>query len=78
MFGKRSMMKRAGLVRDVEQHIIRAALFHLAVDGARHDVARRERFQRMIFVHELTPVVVLSTPPSPRTASLMRNDFALG
>ena len=33
------------LVRDVEQHVIRAALLHLAVDRARHDVARRERFR---------------------------------
>ncbi len=42
-----------GLVRDVEQHMIRAAAFHFAVNGAGHDVARRKRFERMVFVHEL-------------------------
>ena len=73
------MMKSRRLVRDVEQHVVRAAPFHFAVDRARDDVARRERFQRMVLVHELARHrCVLSTPPSPRTASLMRNDFALG
>ncbi len=30
------------LVRDVEQHIVRAVFFHFAVNGAGDDVARRE------------------------------------
>ena len=41
------------LVCDVEQHVVDTALFHLAVNGAGHHVARREGFQRMISVHEL-------------------------
>ena len=36
------------LVRDVQQHVIGAALLHLAVNGAGHDVARRQRFERMV------------------------------
>ena len=41
-----------GLARDVQQHMIRAGFFHLAVNRARHDVARCQRFQRMDGVHE--------------------------
>ncbi len=44
------------LVRDVEQHAIRAGFLHLTVNGAGDDVARRKRFQRMIAVHELPAV----------------------
>ena len=43
-------------VRDVQPHVFRAALFHLAVNRARHHVARRERFQRMIGIHEFDAV----------------------
>ena len=38
--------------------MIRAGFFHLAVNRARHDVARRERFQRMNAVHEFRAVEI--------------------
>lgn len=41
------------LVGDVEIDMIVAVELHLAVDGARHDVARSEREPRVILVHEL-------------------------
>ena len=47
------------LVRDVKQHVVGAALFHFTVDGARHDIAQRERFERVISVHELDAVDAL-------------------
>ena len=40
-------------VRDVEVDEVRAPLGHFAVDGAGHHVARRQRFHRVVFVHEL-------------------------
>jgi hypothetical protein len=55
MFGNRSMMNFAGLCV-MSSSTIRAGFFHLAVNRARHDVARRERFQRMNAVHEFASV----------------------
>ena len=66
------------LAGDVKQNMVRPAFLHLGVDGAGHDVARGQRFERMIFVHEGKPSLFFSTPPSPRTASLIRKDLALG
>ena len=40
-------------VRDVEVDEVRSPLGHFAVDGAGHHVARRQRFHRVVFVHEL-------------------------
>ena len=37
---------------DVEQDAIGAAFFHFAVNGAGDDVPRRQRFQRMVSIHE--------------------------
>ena len=39
-------------VGDVEIYVVGAALFHLRVDGASHDVARSERQPRVVFMHE--------------------------
>ncbi len=43
-------------VRDVQPHVFRAALFHLAVNRAGHDVARGERLHRMMRIHEFHAV----------------------
>ena len=48
MFGKPLDDEPRRLVRDVEQHVVGAALLHLAVNGAGHDVARRQRLERVI------------------------------
>ena len=40
------------LVADVEVHAVEAAAFHFVVDGARHDVARREFAARVVSWHE--------------------------
>ena len=40
-------------VRDVEVDEVRSPLGHFAVDGAGHHVAGRQRFHRVVFVHEL-------------------------
>ncbi len=54
-----------GLVRDVEVHAFLAGLFHLRVDGAGHDVARGERGERMVFVHERLALRRLEDAPLP-------------
>ncbi len=43
-------------VRDVEQHVLAAGALHLEVDGARHDVARRQIGQRVVPLHERVAV----------------------
>src|SRR5258707_144713 len=43
---------RRGNVRQIEPDVRLAAALHLAVDGARHDVARRELRERMDRRHE--------------------------
>ena len=48
MFGKARAHEVRGLVRDVEQHVLGAGALHLVVDGARHDVARREIAERVV------------------------------
>jgi len=63
---------------DIQQDIICAAAFHFGIDRARHDVARGEVLSGIIPFHESGAVEVRRMPPSPRTASLMRNDLALG
>ena len=40
------------LVRDVEIDAVQAAFFHFEVDGARHDVARRQFGARVVLGHE--------------------------
>ena len=42
----------AGLARDVEKDALGAGAFHFGVDGAGHDVARREIFECMVARHE--------------------------
>ena len=44
---------RGILVRHVEVNEVLAPAGHFAVDGAGHDVARRQRAHRMVLVHEL-------------------------
>ena len=85
MVGKCSFREFRRLVADVEVDIIETAFFHLGVDGARHDVARRQFDARIICLHETracrsagSACGSLSNPPSPRTASLIRKDFAYG
>ena len=56
MFGNRSMMNRAGLCVMSSQHALRAGFFHLTVNRAGHDVARRQRLHRMRPVHEFPAV----------------------
>ena len=46
------------LVGDVEQCVVIAAAFHFAVDRPCHDVARRERLERMHLLHESLPAQV--------------------
>ena len=44
------------LVRHVEQDVVLAAHLHLVVDGAGHDVARRQRQAWVVLLHELLAV----------------------
>ena len=44
--------KGQGLVRDVQVHAVKAVLFHLEVNGPRHDVARCEFGTRIMRGHE--------------------------
>jgi hypothetical protein len=44
--------KTRGFCGDVQKHAVGPALFHFAVDGPSHDVARGEGFERVITVHE--------------------------
>ena len=48
--------ERGRFVGDVQQDVVGAALLHLAVNGPGHDVARGQRLERMIAVHELAPL----------------------
>ncbi len=59
-----------GLERNIQEHTVRAALLHLVVDCARDDVAGRERFERMVFVHELHAIAIL------QNAALATDGFA--
>ena len=52
MFGKCSFRKVGRLVRDVEIDAVQAAFFHLEVDGAGDDVARRQFGARVVLRHE--------------------------
>ena len=47
-----------GLVGHVQIHAGVAGAQNLAVDGARHDVARRERPARVVLLHELAPFLL--------------------
>ena len=49
-------------MRDVQQHMIRAGFFHLAVNRSRHDVARRKRFHRVHAVHKFFAVQIFKNP----------------
>ena len=50
------------LVGDVEVDAVEAALLHLEVDGARHDVARRELGALVVARHEPLAVGELQEP----------------
>jgi len=50
---------------DVEVDAILAAFFHLGVDGACHDVARREFGHGMILIHECFTGTVPKHAPVP-------------
>mmetsp|Transcript_15085 Transcript_15085/g.62755 ORF Transcript_15085/g.62755 Transcript_15085/m.62755 type:complete len:292 (-) Transcript_15085:644-1519(-) len=52
-----------GLVADVKQHVRVAAALELVVDGARHDVARRELSPRVVRGHETLAGGVVQQPP---------------
>ena len=49
---------RLALVPDVEEHARRTCSLHLGVDGAGHDVARRQGTARVVLLHERTPLPV--------------------
>ena len=55
MFGKPFHEEAGGLMRDVQQDVIGAALLHFTVNGAGDDVARGQRLERVVPVHELDP-----------------------
>ena len=40
-------------VGDIEEDVSCAALFHFAIDGAGDDIARGERFEQVVLIHEL-------------------------
>ncbi len=78
MFGKRSMRKRAGLWV-MSSSTLSAPLFFISLSIARATMSRGARdFSGCAASMNSTPPTLLSTAPSPRTASLMRNDFAFG
>ena len=60
------------LVRDVEIHAARAGSFHLGVDGAGHDVARREFLPRVVFLHESAALPV--DQPRPFAPHRLRDE----
>jgi hypothetical protein len=70
--------KSGGFVRNVEIDAIQPALFHLEVDRPGDDVARCEFAARVVVRHEAVPSGSSRRPPSPRTASEIRKDFACG
>ena len=78
MFGNRSMMNRAGLCV-MSSHTCSAPLFFISLSIARATTSRgASDFNGCHASMNSLPSSDLSTPPSPRTASLMRNDFAFG
>ena len=78
MFGKRSRRKPRSQVRHVEEHAVVAGALQLGVDRARHDVARREVRHRVVARHERRRRrAARRMPPSPRSASVIRNDLRL-
>ena len=65
--------------RDVEETRLGAVRLHLVVDRAGDDVARRELGARVVARHERARRRAgAARAPSPRSASVMRNDFACG
>ena len=60
------------LVRHVEVDEVLAAACHFAVDGPGHDVARCERFHRVILVHEF--LARLQAQDGPETAHGLRDE----
>ena len=56
--GEALLQERAPLLADVEAAVGVARALHLAVDRARHDVARRERAARVVLLHERMPLPV--------------------
>ncbi len=52
MLGKRLRTTVGRFVGDVQEDAVVAAGLHLVVDGAGHDVARRQILQLVIFLHE--------------------------
>ena len=50
----REMLAHEGgwLVRNIQIHAIQAAFFHFKVDGARHDVTRRQLGAHIVLGHE--------------------------
>ena len=73
MFGKWLADEVGRRVADVEMDVVEAEPLDLMVDGARHDVARRQLLARIETLMKRWPVVgSLSCPPSPRIASVIR------
>ena len=64
-----------GTAREVDEHVRLAEALHFAVDGAGHDVAGRERVQRVHLVHELFALVVLED--AAKAANRFRNQERL-
>ena len=74
--GETLLQKRAPLLADVEAAVRRAGALHLAVDRARHDVARREGAARIVVLHEGPPLAVHQHGPFP--AHRLGDEEALG
>jgi hypothetical protein len=63
MVGKWSFRRNsAELVRHVQEHAVEAVLLHLEVDGAGHDVARRQFGARVVGRHEARAVGQAQVP----------------
>ena len=54
---------------------MRAGAFHLGVDRARHDIARRELPRAWYRFMNASPRLLRKIPPSPRTASEIKERF---
>ena len=80
MFGKPFHEEAGGLMRDVQQDVFGAALLHFTVNGAGDDVARGQRLERVVPVHELVPGQRLQYAPlaAHRFADEKRLGFADG
>ena len=77
--GRESLAQKRFVARgQIEIHAIGAAFFHLGVDRARHDVARREFGVGMIGRQKARPSPSTILPPSPRAASLIKKEPACG